>query len=635
MNRLTAATDPLGGVTGFGYDPNGNLLSVTDARNNPTTYAYNNMDRLETRTDPLLKTESYTYDNNGNPTQFSDRKQQPTSSTYDALDRRTAVTYADGSTTTYTYDAGNRVTQIVDSVSGTITRAYDGLDRLTSETTPQGSVTYTYDAADRRTSMTVFGQPSVVYTYDTADRLIQITQGSSSVTFTYDNADRRTSLTLPNGTLTEYAYDAASRATGITYKQGTNTLGNLTYEYDKAGNRTKIAGSFARTGVPQGVNSTAYNAANHQMTFGDKTLTYDNNGNLTSSVDAAGTTLYTWNARNQLTGISGPGVNVSFVYDGVGRRQKKTINSSLTEFLYDGLNPVQETSGATVLANILTGLGVDEFLARTDVPAGTTSSFLADGLGSALALANAAGTVQTEYTYEPFGRVTVTGAANTNSYQYTGREDDGTGLYYYRARYYHPALQRFISEDPIEFLGRDVNLYAYVANSPANFTDSAGLLADGVVDLISIGYDIYRLAADGRKGLGENLPALGLDLVGLFIPGVTGLGPASRVGRAARRAPDFVVTSKGDVIPVPLGATGPTPVRTGKGFQYTGGSGGQGLDPQVSEVRIMEPTLPRGPSPGYPGGYASYGNVHGQTVNPYTGRTISPSDPAWHIPLKP
>ncbi|MCI0417646.1 MAG: RHS repeat-associated core domain-containing protein, partial [Acidobacteria bacterium] len=36
-----------------------------------------------------------------------------------------------------------------------------------------------------------------------------------------------------------------------------------------------------------------------------------------------------------------------------------------------------------------------------------------------------------------------------NSAQFTGRENDGTGLYYYRARYYHPTLQRFISEDPL------------------------------------------------------------------------------------------------------------------------------------------------------------------------------------------
>ena len=39
-------------------------------------------------------------------------------------------------------------------------------------------------------------------------------------------------------------------------------------------------------------------------TFGDKTLTYDNNGNLQTITDATGTTTYTWNASNQLTGIT-------------------------------------------------------------------------------------------------------------------------------------------------------------------------------------------------------------------------------------------------------------------------------------------------------------------------------------------
>jgi RHS repeat-associated protein len=91
---------------------------------------------------------------------------------------------------------------------------------------------------------------------------------------------------------------------------------------------------------------------------------------------------------------------------------------------------------------------------------------LADGLGSTLALTDNTGTVQTEYTYEPFGTTMVNGAASTNPFQYTGRENDGTGLYYYRARYYHPELQRFTSQDPIGFGGEDINLYTYVRNDP-------------------------------------------------------------------------------------------------------------------------------------------------------------------------
>lgn len=104
---------------------------------------------------------------------------------------------------------------------------------------------------------------------------------------------------------------------------------------------------------------------------------------------------------------------------------------------------------------------------------------LTDALGSILALTDSTGAVQTEYTYEPFGKATVTGSANTSSYLYTGRESDGTGLVYYRSRYYHPELQRFISEDawkPARMKGK--NLYAYVKNNPLRYTDPLGFYED-------------------------------------------------------------------------------------------------------------------------------------------------------------
>ncbi len=69
---------------------------------------------------------------------------------------------------------------------------------------------------------------------------------------------------------------------------------------------------------------------------------------------------------------------------------------------------------------------------------------------------------------------TQTGAASTSSYKFTGREDDGSGLMYYRARYYQPRFQRFISEDPIRFRG-GINLYGYVRNNPIKQTDPTGL----------------------------------------------------------------------------------------------------------------------------------------------------------------
>jgi RHS repeat-associated protein len=180
-----------------------------------------------------------------------------------------------------------------------------------------------------------------------------------------------------------------------------------------------------------------------------------------------------WDSRNRLTSIIAPGFSAGFAYDALGRRTGKTVQGVTTNYLYDGLNPVQEKAGASVTANILPGLGIDEYFTRTDSTG--TRTVLPDALGSTLALTDSTGTLTTQYTYEPFGNTTPLGATSTNSFQYTARENDGTGLYYYRARYYSPRLQRFISEDPIRFAGGDINLYAYVGNSPVDSSDPSGL----------------------------------------------------------------------------------------------------------------------------------------------------------------
>jgi RHS repeat-associated protein len=96
-------------------------------------------------------------------------------------------------------------------------------------------------------------------------------------------------------------------------------------------------------------------------------------------------------------------------------------------------------------------------------------------LGSTPALADATGTIQTYYTYGPFGNTAISGASSANPFQFTGRENDGTGLYFYRARYYSPASQRFIAQDPLDFKARTTNLYSYVSNEPEDLIDSLGL----------------------------------------------------------------------------------------------------------------------------------------------------------------
>ena len=258
----------------------------------------------------------------------------------------------------------------------------------------------------------------------------------------------------------------------------------------------------------------------------------------------------------------------------------------------------------------------------------------------------------------------------------TGKERDGeTGLDYFGARYLSSAQGRFTSPDK-PFADQTAldpqswNLYSYTRNNPLKYVDRNGEAIETAWDALNVGIGAVSFVSNVRQG---NYLSAAVDAVGVvidaaatvapFVPG--GAGTLIKAGRlagkaddvidaaqglnrldgaadaagTAKRGPSFLVSEGGDVIPVPSGASGPSPVVNpqGKttGFAFTGGKGGHGLDPKVTDVRVMDATPGKGSSPGYPNGYVTYQNKAGQGVNPQTGRTVSNSDPSRHQPLSP
>ena len=434
------------------------------------------MDRQIGTQDPLQRLSTLTYDLRGNPVSYKDRKGQYTAKTFDGMGRPISTGY--GATTagpnatfsgtqTYLYDGGNRLTSIVDSQNGTVLRTFDGLNRLTEETTPQGSISYSYDAAGRRMTALVNGQAVTAYTYDNANRMTGLTQGSTQVGIVYDSANRRSTLNLPNGVTIQYGYDGDSRLQSISYAAQGASLGNLSYVYDAAGRRTKVDGSFANTNLPAALASASYDAANQLATWDGIAAGYDPNGNMTQDING---NQYAWNSQNQLVGISGSD-SATFSYDALGRRVTKRIGSLATSFQYDGVNHIAETSSGGTTA-LLPG-SLDEYFLRTDNTGPVVP--IVDALGSTLGLVNAAGLLGTTYWYDPYGGMSVSGAATTNNITYTGRETDMDGLMYYRARYYSPETSRFLSEDPAGLDGSGSNLYEYADQNPISLDDPFGL----------------------------------------------------------------------------------------------------------------------------------------------------------------
>jgi RHS repeat-associated protein len=145
------------------------------------------------------------------------------------------------------------------------------------------------------------------------------------------------------------------------------------------------------------------------------------------------------------------------------------VNGPETLYLLDGNQVVTDAILNGPTNQTLYGPGTDHALARN------REFFLPNSLGSTTALTNSGGSVTQSYSYGPFGNL-LNSPTDSNPFQFTGRENDGQGLLYYRARYYNPAWGRFVSADPIGFEG-GINPYVYAGNNPINRTDPSGEIA--------------------------------------------------------------------------------------------------------------------------------------------------------------
>ena len=108
----------------------------------------------------------------------------------------------------------------------------------------------------------------------------------------------------------------------------------------------------------------------------------------------------------------------------------------------------------------------------------TLSFILANQLGSATVTLDSTGNVQSELRYHPFGETRHSDGTTPTNRRFTGQiQDEGTGLYYYNARYYDPSIGRFIQADtivPEPGNPQSLNRYSYVLNNPLKYTDPTG-----------------------------------------------------------------------------------------------------------------------------------------------------------------
>ena len=525
FGRVVEERRPLGSedvATSFTYDVRGQLVGIRDDVGNLWSYDYDSLGRRTLESDPDLGVRAHELDGAGRVTATTDALAQRTERSYDLLGRLRTKTSRAGTpgavTDTRTYDEARPGSFNV----GLLTRVEDAA----------GVATFDYDQSGRwiRKSRTIDGQSfEHRRAYDSAGRVLYTTYpdgdavGASDDPITYDGAgdpkripgillDARYAangaveeLQLANGLRTTRSYSPQRRwLSGIrTEGQGT-LLQDLRYDYDAEGKLADVASPFPGEGWSFRFDELhrLQVAESKSSGWDTQTFYYDTVGKILENsrvgcytygpaggaqphaVLSAGAALYQYDDNGNMTSWAGRPI----VYDGEDRAV--SIDGDLHTYSGEG-ERVRQIAGGVTTYYLDEGFEISEGLATKVITAGSipiakrvgqdTFWLHTDHLGSIQAVSDRFGHQVQRKSYRPFGEELASLTSHPQTTSYIGEQRDPNGLLYLHARFYDPALGRFLNADPTMPTQAGVGLerYAYAANDPVNHVDHSGLAWDG------------------------------------------------------------------------------------------------------------------------------------------------------------
>jgi RHS repeat-associated protein len=444
------------------FDEFGRVTQTTDA-NGTSTYGYDDLNQLRSVSPAVGRSYTLTY---------------PRDLTYKRW--QTRLTLSGVGSWEFRQDSKGRQAEVLNPFGQLALRRYDKDGKLLRESRPNGTYTdATYTSRDWLDTVTHYkadgtGLDSLAYSYRTASNV-------------YDGTGHVQRETDAGGRAHYFYYNEQYE---LIQEKHLTDFGTLTYTYDLNGNRTsKQRGSLTEWAGYDAQNKLLWTnqGANAVPASGQsapyRRYTYDAAGQPTAIEhrDVSGGALATdgleWDGMGNLRRFAPNGLPLgaySATYDGK-ERLTSTVNGLTRTFSAGGLHDAGPLDSTTYTP------GVSQ---RKTGPTGSVDSFFhQDWLGSTRYLTDSTGqNAPSAYRYDAYGNTSAFAGTDQTSYKFAGAEgyqsDGPAGLQLLGARYYDPAVGRFISPDPIGMAG-GLNRYAYCGNDPVNLVDPSGLWATG------------------------------------------------------------------------------------------------------------------------------------------------------------
>jgi RHS repeat-associated protein len=369
------------------------------------------------------------------------------------------VTYPDGSQISYGYGSSGTVTNLMSPLTSITDSGINGSSPVASYSYIGAGtlVTENYGLAQVKLDYT----PTNFAAWDQFGRILDqvcAAYGSNNggtldgYQYIYDgDGNRLTQTNLTNGSLNnQFKCDALDRL--YEWDQGSPYVEQEGWTLDSLGN--DLSGSKS------------YDLSNEE----GSTSNYDLAGNMIVLASGDGAVYDAWGRLVKAT--SGASTLETCQYDGLNRRTQVVAGGTTTNDYYAGQQMVQSNvTGGAGYEYVWSPRYIDAPIVRSalttgqnGIQANTQYYFLGDANYNVTALLNSTGAVVEHYSYTPYGVVSyydtvgsnawtsTSSSGNANTILYSGRQlDTAISLYYCRARYYDPSMQRFVSQDPIGY----------------------------------------------------------------------------------------------------------------------------------------------------------------------------------------